>query len=147
MIIQEKLKIIQERSGMKQTELAQKFGVSFATFNAWYNQRSNPRAEKRERIDDFYLEITGKKQVTDEYLKSKKDQIKERGNNHSNILKEIISNPDIKQEFIIKLTYHSNKIEGSTLSEKDTASIIFDNVSLPIRQFLSSLKRKITKQP
>jgi Fic family protein len=142
MTIPEKLKIIQERSGMKQTELAQRFGVSFATLNAWYNGKSKPRAGKQDLIDDFYLEVTGQKKITDEYLKGKKEQIKERSRKHSNILKEIILNPDIKQEFILKLTYHSNKIEGSTLSEKETASIIFDNISFPKKTLSEQLEAK-----
>ncbi|MFA5433712.1 MAG: Fic family protein [Candidatus Paceibacterota bacterium] len=142
MTISEKLKIIQKSSGLKQTEMAQRFEVSFATLNAWYNGRSNPRIEKQNLIESFYLELTGKKQITDEYLKSKKEQIKKRSEKHSNILKEIISNPDIKQEFILKLTYHSNKIEGSTLSEKETASIIFDNISFPKKTLSEQLEAK-----
>ncbi|MFZ2390794.1 MAG: Fic family protein [Minisyncoccales bacterium] len=142
MTISEKLKIIQKSSGLKQTEMAQRFEVSFATLNAWYNGRSNPRIEKQNLIESFYLELTGKKQITDEYLKNKKEQIKTRSEKHSNVLKEIISSPDIKQEFILKLTYHSNKIEGSTLSEKETASIIFDNISLPKKTLSEQLEAK-----
>ena len=74
MTISEKLKIIQKSSGLKQTEMAQRFEVSFATLNAWYNGRSNPRIEKQNLIESFYLELTGKKQITDEYLKNKKEQ-------------------------------------------------------------------------
>ncbi|MFZ3057951.1 MAG: Fic family protein [Minisyncoccales bacterium] len=142
MTISEKLKIIQKSSGLKQTEMAQRFEVSFATLNAWYNGRSNPRIEKHNLIESFYLELTGKKQITDEYLKNKKEQIKKRSERYNNILKEIISNPDIKQEFVLKLTYHSNKIEGSTLSEKETASIIFDNISFPKKTLSEQLEAK-----
>ncbi|HNY36147.1 MAG TPA: Fic family protein [Candidatus Pacearchaeota archaeon] len=142
MTISEKLKIIQKVSGLKQTEMAQKFGVSFATLNAWYNGKSKPRIDKQNLIGSFYLELTGQKQITEEYLKNKKEQIKERSKKHSNILKEIISSPDIKQEFILKLTYHSNKIEGSTLSEKETASIIFDNISFSKKTLSEQLEAK-----
>ncbi|MFA5208010.1 MAG: Fic family protein [Candidatus Paceibacterota bacterium] len=142
MTISEKLKIIQKSSGLKQTEMAQRLEVSFATLNSWYNGRSNPRIEKQNLIESFYLELTGKKQITDEYLKNKKEQIKKRSEKHRDVLKEIISNSDIKQEFILKLTYHSNKIEGSTLSEKETASIIFDNISFPKKTLSEQLEAK-----
>lgn len=142
MTISEKLKIIQKLSGFKQTEMAQKFGVSFATLNAWYNERSKPRINKQSLIESFYLELTGQKQITEEYLKNKKERIRERSEKHSNILKEIISSPDIKQEFFLKLIYHSNKIEGSTLSEKETASIIFNNVSFPKKTLSEQLEAK-----
>jgi Fic family protein len=142
MTISEKLKIIQKASGLKQTEMAQKFGVSFATLNGWYNEKSKPRAEKQGLIEEFYLEMTGQKQLTDEYLRAKKEQIKKRSEKHSNILKEIISSPDIKQEFILKLTYHSNKIEGSTLNEKETGLIIFKNIAFPNKTLSEQLEAK-----
>jgi len=142
MTISEKLKIIQKTSGLRQVEMAQKFGVSFATLNSWYNGKSKPRYEKQKLIEDFYLDITGQKQITKEFLDSKKSKLKERGEKHSNILKEIISNPDIKQEFVLKLTYHSNKIEGSTLSEKETGLIIFDNISFPNKTLSEQLEAK-----
>jgi len=142
MTISEKLKIIQKVSGMKQTALAQKFGVSFAALNGWYNGKSKPRAGKQELIEDFYLETTGQKQITDDYLKNKKRLVKERSEKHSNIIKEIISSSDIKQEFILKLTYHSNKIEGSTLTEKETGLIIFKNIALADKTLSEQLEAK-----
>lgn len=54
----------------------------------------------------------------------------------------IIKNPDIQNEIILKLTYHTNKIEGSTLSEAETASIIFDNVSIPNKTLIEQLEAK-----
>jgi Fic family protein/DNA-binding XRE family transcriptional regulator len=142
MTISEKLKIIQKVSGFKQVEIAQKLGVSFATLNAWYNGKSKPRAQKNDLIEDFYLEVTGQKQITDEYLNNKKNLLRDRSGNHSNILKEIILNSDIKQEFILKLTYHSNKIEGSTLNEKETGLVIFENIALPNKTLSEQLEAK-----
>ncbi len=142
MTISEKLKIIQKASGMKQTEIAQKFGVSFATLNRWYNGKAKPRMEKQKLIEEFYIETTGQKQITEEYLENKRKELRDRSEKHTNILKEIISNPDIKQDFILKLTYHSNKIEGSTLNEKETGLIIFKNVAFPNKTLSEQLEAK-----
>lgn len=142
MTISEKLKIIQKASGFNQVEMAQRFEVSFATLNSWYNGKSKPRVEKQTLIEGYYLEVTGQRQITDEYLKVKKMQIKERSEKHSNILKEITSSPDVKQEFILKLTYHSNKIEGSTLNEKETGLILFKNIAFPNKTLSEQLEVK-----
>jgi len=142
MTISEKLKTIQKVSGLVQTELAKKFGVSFATLNGWYNGKSKPRLEKQNLIEELYLETTGQKQITDEYLREKKRQIKERSEKHSNILKEIFSNSDIRQEFVLKITYHSNKIEGNILSEKETGLIIFKNIALVDKTLSEQLEAK-----
>ena len=57
-------------------------------------------------------------------------------------LNEILTNPDTRDEFILKLTYHSNSIEGGTLTEPDTAAILFDNVALPNKSLVEQLEAK-----
>jgi Fic family protein len=53
-----------------------------------------------------------------------------------------LDNPDIRDEFILKLTYHSNRIEGSTLDEDETAAILFDNVTVPNKTLIEHLEAK-----
>lgn len=53
-----------------------------------------------------------------------------------------MDNPDIRDQLILKLTYHSNSIEGSTLDEKDTAAVIFNNVALPNKSLTEQLEAK-----
>jgi len=140
MTIQEKLKIIMQALDLNQTQLAQKIGVSFVTINKWLNKKASPRAKKEIIIDDLYIEATGQKKIPDDYLSAKKGLIVLRAKKH-NTLKEILGSPDIKESFFIKLTYHSNKIEGSTLSEKET-EMVFKDIALPDKTLVEQLEAK-----
>lgn len=138
----EKLTVIQKAIGLSQTRLAEKFGVSFAAFNAWYNEKSTPRLKMQLAIDDLYLEVTGKKIIPEDRLREKKDIIVNMSGKYKSIVKIILDNPDIRDQFILSLTYNSNKIEGSTLTEPDTAAILFDNVALPNKSLSEHLEAK-----
>jgi Fic family protein len=142
MKIHQKLKIIQKATGKTQSQIAQEIGVSFATFNSWINQKSNPRIKMQNKINEMYLEVTGQKIIPDEIINAKKELLKIKSLKYKNLIKMIIKNPDIRNEIILKLTYHTNKIEGSTLSEAETASIIFDNVSIPNKTLIEQLEAK-----
>jgi Fic family protein len=139
---QQKLKIIQKRLGLTQTKLAEKFGVSFVAFNNWWTGKSTPRRKMGVIIEDLFLEVTGQKKISTDRLLIKKQVLKKKSSEHKNVLKDILQNKDIHDEFILKLTYHSNSIEGSTLTEGDTAAILFDNVSLPNKTLTEHLEAK-----
>lgn len=142
MKISEKLKIIQKLTEKTQSQIAEKIGVSFVTFNSWINERSIPRKKKEDKINEIYLEITGQKIIPDEFLTAKEKILEKESLSHDNIINEILNNSDIKDNFILKLTYHTNKIEGSTLSEAETASIIFDNISISNKTIIEQLEAK-----
>lgn len=138
----QKLEIIQKMLGLTQTKLAQRFGVSFPTLNSWVANKSIPRPKKQVAIDELFLEVTGQKIIPDDILTAKKQALSQKSKEHKNIVSEILDNPDIRDQFILKLTYHSNKIEGSTLSEPDTAAILFDNAALPNKSLTEQLEAK-----
>lgn len=138
----QKLEIIQKRLGLTQTKLAEKFGVSFAAFNSWWTGKSNPRPKMRVAIAELFLEVTGQKTIPDDKLASKKQLLRQKSEEHKNIVTEILDNPDIRDQFILKLTYNSNRIEGSTLTEPDTAAILFDNAALPNKSLTEQLEAK-----
>lgn len=142
MTIIEKLKLIQKYTNLSQTALSQKLGVSFVSINKWLNNKAIPRPKIQTKIDGLYLEVTGQKIIPDSVLESKKQSVDSLSKEHRNIIKEILDNKDIYDEFVLKLTYHSNGIEGSTLSERDTAAIIFDNVALPNKTLIEQLEAK-----
>ncbi|MEI6238209.1 MAG: Fic family protein, partial [bacterium] len=142
MTIRQKLEIIQKMLGLTQTKLAERFGVSFVAFNSWWTGKSEPRAKAQATIDELYLEVTGQKVIPADQLTGKKNVIEQKSREHKNILQEILNNPDIRDQFILKLTYHSNSIEGSTLTESDTAAIIFDNAALPQKSLIEQLEAK-----
>ena len=142
MNISQKLQIIQKFSQLTQESLAQELGVSFATLNSWINNKSIPRESKQKLIDELYLKYTGQKTIPENVLQSKKEIIKSKSKKYKNIIKKITSSPDIYDQFILSLTYHTNSIEGSTLTENETAAILFQNVSLPNKNLTEHLEAK-----
>jgi len=142
MTIKQKLEIIKKMLGLTQTKLAERLGVSFVAFNNWWTGKSVPRAKVQLIIDELFLEVTGQKIIPDEKLVAKKQALEQKASKHKSIVEEILNNPDIRDQFILKLTYHSNSIEGSTLDEKDTAAVLFDNVALPNKSLNEQLEAK-----
>lgn len=138
----EKLRIIQQISGLTQTEIANKIGVSFVAFNSWWTGKSEPRAKKLIVIDEFYKELTGQTIIPEEAILAKKQIIFQEAKKYKNIIKTIVSQPDVYNQLILSLTYNSNRIEGSTLSEGETADIMFNNRSLPNKSLIEQLEVK-----
>lgn len=140
MNISQKLQLIQKFSQLTQENIARELGVSFATLNSWINGKSVPRKNNQKSIDELYLKYTGQKKIPTSVLQSKKEIIKNK--KHRNVIKEIMSNPDIYDQFVLSLTYHTNSIEGSTLTENETAAILFQNASLPNKSLIEHLEAK-----
>jgi len=138
----QKLQLIQKISGLTQEKLAKKLDVSFVTLNSWINNKSIPHKKKEEKIDALYKEYTGLRVVSDDVLQAKKDIIEKKKKEHKNILKKILSNPDIYDEFKLSLTYNSNSIEGNTLTKDETAGVLFQGISLPNKKLVEQLEAK-----
>ncbi len=142
MTIQEKLKIIKQTTGLTQTQLAEKLGVSFVAFNNWWLGKSEPRAEKAEKINELLLRVTGASKIPADELAAKKMALVKRAKKYPNVLKKILTIPNLRDAFVLKLTYHSNRIEGSTMTEPDTAAVIFKNIALSNRTLTEQLEAK-----
>lgn len=142
MTTSQKLHLIQRATGLSQQQLANKLGVTFAAFNRWINEKAQPRAAMLKNIDELYLEVTGQKKIPADVLLAKKDLVTRKCREHTNILQMILRRPDIKNQFLLSLTYNSNRIEGSTLTEKETAAIIFDNQTIPDKSMVEHLEAK-----
>lgn len=142
MTLHQKLEIIQKRLGLTQTKLAERFDVSFVAFNNWWTGKSTPRPKMQTLIDELFLEVTGQKIIPAEQLLAKKNVLKERSLGQKNSIAKILNNPDIRDQFILQLTYHSNSIEGSTLSEPETAAILFDSAVLPDKSLVEQMEAK-----
>lgn len=142
MNIPKKLETIQKTLGLTQTKLALQLGVSFPTLNSWLVGKSIPRAKKNQIINDLFLEVTGQKQISEEKLKKKRKILQYKTLGYKSVLSEILDNPDIRDQFILKLTYHSNGIEGSTLTEPDTANILFNDIAISKKTLVEHLEAK-----
>ncbi len=142
MTIKEKLQIIKQTTGLTQTKLAERLGVSFVTFNSWWTGKTLPRLKKQVLIGELFLTLTGQKIIPTEQLLAKKQALQKKSAEHKSVISEILNNPDLRDSFLLKLTYNSNKIEGSTLSESETAAILFDNTALPDKSLIEQLEAK-----
>jgi Fic family protein len=138
----QKLEIIQKSLGLTQTKLAEKLGVSFVAFNGWKTGKAHPRTKKQIAIDELFLEVTGQKIIPIDQLTAKKQILSQKSLGYKNIALKILNNPDVRDQFVLKLTYNSNRIEGSTLTEPDTAAVLFDNVALTDKSLTEQLEAK-----
>lgn len=142
MEISAKLKIIKKLSGLTQEKLAQELGVSFATLNSWINNRSKPHKRKTERIDALLSKYTGISGGGEHGPITKKEIIKKKSKKYKNILNMILNRTDIYEQLILSLTYNTNRIEGSTLTEDETAAVIFQNVTIANKNLVEHLEAK-----
>jgi Fic family protein len=142
MTISEKLKIIKKISGLTQENLAKKLGVSFATLNSWINTRSKPHKRKEQIINKLLSEYTSISHKTDKEDFTKKDIIINKGRQYKNIIRLISNRTDLYDEFVLSLTYHTNRIEGSTLTEDETAAVIFRNETITNKNLIEHLEAK-----
>ena len=138
----EQILLIQKLTGLTQDEIARKLGVTFVALNRWLNDRAKPREKVKEKINKLYSEISGQNKLPEDLHLAKEQIVKEKNKLHKDILKYILENIDIKNQFVLELTYNSNSIEGSTLSENETAAIIFHNKTFPSKSVIEHLEAK-----
>ena len=129
-------------SGLTQEKLAKKLGVSFVAFNNWINEKSIPRKRAQEQINELYQLYTGQKTIPETELQAKKQLILTKSSEQKNILQQIVKHSDIFDQFVLSLTYNTNSIEGSTLTENETAVVLFQNRTLPNKTLTEHLEAK-----
>lgn len=123
------IKAILKASGWSQEELARRLNVSFVTLNAWVNERAKPRKKATENIRLLYFEILGSDSLNVGTLDELKDKVKYL----KTTVREIVENEEILSSLILNLTYHTNTIEGSTMTLDDTKEVLFNNKILTNR--------------
>ena len=121
-----KIQKILKATGWSQELLASKLGVSFVTLNSWVNDKTEPRDSAKQKIDLVFAEVLGSDSIDADYLK----QIKKRATSQKYTARKLISNRILLENITTSLTYHSNGTEGSTMTEKDVADVIYENKTL-----------------
>jgi Fic family protein len=125
----EQLGHILEASGWSQEQLAHQLSVSFATLNSWINKRSRPRAKAIINIDKLYLDIIGASEVDpDVVLAAKQIALGLRISS-----KQLAGNKNALEKLTLHLTYHTNTIEGSTMTLADVEDVLFEHKVLANR--------------
>ena len=117
-------------TGKTQTSLAQEIGVSVVTLNTWVNEKSVPRKKMQERIEGLYRRYVSDTSITDTVLIEKQEKFAHYQKNVKNPFALLLRRPDIYDDFLIKVTYHTNSIEGSTFTEPNVRAVLFDDVTL-----------------
>ena len=142
MSIKERLTLIQKLSGQTQEKLAAELGVSFPTLNSWINGKSVPRKKAAERIDELFRRLTGGKVIPQVALEAKKQGLSTKREPYKDVLHTILNNKDILDQFLLSLTFNTNRIEGSTLTEPETAAILFENAALADKTIIEQMEVK-----
>ncbi len=137
----EKLQLILSLSGLTQEGLARKLGVTFVTLNSWVNARSSPRAKAQLRIDGLLAELFGTPVPDSDILTVKKELVAQRASGQS-LLKLLALRSDLMDQCVLALTYNTNSIEGSTLTEAETAAVLFDDIALSNRTLTEQIEAK-----
>ncbi len=139
----EKLKKILHIGGFTQNTLAIKMGVSFPTINSWLHNKSQPRDNFLEKIDILLSELEVKNEINKSGLKNKIDNILNKSKSIKNIFEaNLFKRKDLFEDMLVKLTYHSDGIEGSTLTIRETASIILENINIKNKTLIEQIEAK-----
>jgi Fic family protein/DNA-binding XRE family transcriptional regulator len=126
---QEQLTSILKASGWSQEQLARALDVSFPTLNSWINGRSVPRAKAVARIQILYTDTVGVTDIDQDALTyTKREAAKLRMT-----AKELLGDTKMLDKLTLHLTYHTNTIEGSTMTLSDVEEVIFEHKVLTNR--------------
>lgn len=122
MEIREKLIAILKTTGWSQEELARRLGISLKALNAWVNGKTAPREKNRLQIEAFYDDFVGRVEIDRETLEA--TEKKALATKLS--LDELLENPELLKIATLYLTYHTNTIEGSTMTLADVEKVLDD---------------------
>lgn len=103
--------------------MSERLGVSFVSLNRWLNGKSEPRDKAKEQIDLLSAEILG----SDEIAKNDVLRFKKLALSKKMSVNALLNNREKLDMITVELTYHSNAIEGSTMTESDVTAVIFDH--------------------
>ncbi|MBU2541355.1 MAG: Fic family protein [Candidatus Omnitrophica bacterium] len=109
----QKLRRILEETRMSRSQLAKLVEVSYKTVYRWLDKGINPHPGQSRRIDELFKEHIDLRELV---VKLKHDL--------SQPIKILRNNKALKERFFLEMTYHSNAIEGSRMSLKETETAI-----------------------
>ena len=122
MKIQEQLRQILTEAKWSQDDLAHRLDVAPKTLSFWVTGKAEPRSKHIEKIQELYFDIVGRTEVDKGYL----DKLKKKALATHLDLKELLTNDELLKLTTLYLTYHTNTIEGSTMTIDDVATVLDD---------------------
>lgn len=132
------LQEILRASGLSQEALAARLGVSFPTVNAWLNRRSTPRQKAISEIEALYAELVGGKAIDADELSALMSQAESR----RLTIRELTTDHLLLDQLTLALTFHTDAIEGSTMTMSDTKAVLFDGKTLQNRTLVEQMEAK-----
>lgn len=133
------LQTIKRATGWSQETLARQLDVSQVTLNFWLNERSVPRHKKQLAIERLYIRIVGSNDVDQELLQQTRTALAQ----HASITaRDIIKNKQLLDTLTLHFTYHTNTIEGSTMTIDDVEEVLFENSVLTNRTAIEQLEAR-----
>lgn len=126
-----------QKTGRSQREMAQEMGVSFAAFNRWLNRHAIPHPSKILKIEQLHRQWIGlppleKKEYRRLLQKASRYKIK-------SVFKDLQNNTTLLRELLVDCTYNSNTLEGTTLTFRETETLIVDHVYASKHPFIDNL--------
>lgn len=131
---------IKEASGLSQAQLAQELGVTFATLNRWLNLHATPHPNMRKAIHALHKDKVGIIPLPGKEISNALALLNKEKKKHRKIIMLLMVNRQLRDDLLLELTYNSNAIEGSTLTKKETESVIFDKAKLPDHSYVEHLE-------
>jgi Fic family protein len=135
----EQLRAIINATGWSQVKLANELGVTFATLNRWLNSHAKPHPAMQKAIYSLFKEQVGILPLSPAEIKNVLSVLAREKKKHPNIHRLLKENERLQEDFLLELTYNSNAIEGSTLTKKETESIIFDQAQIADKSYSEHL--------
>jgi len=142
MKISQKLQAILKSTGLTQTQLAQKFGVSFVSLNRWISEKSSPRRSAVLAIEQMFEEYFGKESIMPDEVSKKITTLIALHKKYPRPLKTLLSRKDLYDHFVLLLTYNTNSIEGSTFNEPEVRAVLFDGITIPDKSVVEHQEAK-----
>jgi transcriptional regulator with XRE-family HTH domain len=108
-----KLKRLIEEAGLTQTEIARALEVSFNTVYRWLKKGIQPHPAQSRRLDGLFKEHVDLAPVLEERFKGLKSPVE-----------TLRKNAAVRERFLLEMTYHSNALEGSRMTVRETDKAI-----------------------
>lgn len=117
-----------EEAGIPKSEIARAIGVSYNTVYRWFKKGIRPHPTQSNKLDELFREHIDLAPILEKELKGLKSPVE--------ILK---SSKELREKFLVEMTYNSNAIEGSRMTVKETRQAI-DGEHVRGREFFEVLE-------